>query len=43
MVSTDSGPRLRAILSQIPGYKAGQPAPVLEGVTPHKLSSNENP
>ena len=43
MVSTDPGPRLRAILSQIPGYKAGQAAPVREGMTPHKLSSNENP
>jgi len=38
-----SGPRLRSILDAIPAYKAGQPARVLEGVTSHKLSSNENP
>ncbi len=42
-MSTEPGPRLRSILSQIPAYKAGLAAPVHEGVTPHKLSSNENP
>jgi len=42
-MSTDPGPRLREILAQIPAYKAGQPARMHEGVTPHKLSSNENP
>ncbi|MDO8732875.1 MAG: histidinol-phosphate transaminase [Actinomycetota bacterium] len=42
-MSTDPGPRLRAVLGQIPSYKAGQPAPVHQGVTSHKLSSNENP
>ena len=42
-VSNQPGPRLRAVLGQIPAYKAGQPAPVHEGVVPHKLSSNENP
>ena len=42
-VSTEPGPRLRAVLGQIPAYKAGQPAPVHAGVVPHKLSSNENP
>ena len=42
-MSTQPGPRLRTVLSQIPAYKAGLPAPVHAGVTPHKLSSNENP
>lgn len=36
-------PRLRAVLSDIPAYKAGQPPKEVLGVTPHKLSSNENP
>ncbi len=35
-------PRLRSTLDGIPAYKAGRPAPVREGVTPFKLSSNEN-
>ena len=38
-----TGPRLRAILDDIPSYKAGQPPKEVVGVTPHKLSSNENP
>lgn len=36
-------PKLRSILTSIPSYKAGQPAPVQPGVIPFKLSSNENP
>ena len=35
-------PRLRSTLDGIPAYKAGQPARVVPGVTPFKLSSNEN-
>ncbi|MCF8526490.1 MAG: histidinol-phosphate transaminase [Candidatus Nanopelagicales bacterium] len=35
-------PRLRPVLESIPAYRAGRPAPVREGVTPYKLSSNEN-
>ena len=38
-----SGPRLRHDLDAIPAYKAGQPARVIPGVSPHKLSSNEIP
>lgn len=38
-----SGPRLRPDLEAIPAYKAGQPARVIPGVEPHKLSSNEVP
>ena len=38
-----SGPRLRHDLDAIPSYKAGQPARVIPGVSPHKLSSNEIP
>ncbi len=37
-----STPRLRPILDSIPSYKAGQQAKAVEGMTPHKLSSNEN-
>jgi histidinol-phosphate aminotransferase len=37
-----TGPRLRTALDGIPAYKAGQPAAVVPGVTPFKLSSNEN-
>lgn len=37
-----SGPRLRSALDGIPAYRAGQPPTVREGVTPYKLSSNEN-
>ena len=36
------GPRLRPALDSIPAYKAGQPPTVRAGVTPFKLSSNEN-
>ena len=36
------GPRLRAALDGIPAYKAGQPPTIRPGVTPFKLSSNEN-
>ena len=35
-------PRLRTALDGIPSYKAGQPARVIPGITPFKLSSNEN-
>ena len=35
-------PRLRAALDSLPAYKAGKPATVVPGVTPFKLSSNEN-
>ena len=35
-------PRLRSALDGIPAYKAGQPPTVRPGVTPYKLSSNEN-
>ena len=35
-------PRLRSALDGIPAYKAGQPPTVRPGVTPFKLSSNEN-
>ncbi|MFA7323913.1 MAG: histidinol-phosphate transaminase [Candidatus Nanopelagicales bacterium] len=43
MSTPEQHPRLRAILDAIPSYKAGQPARVQAGITPHKLSSNENP
>lgn len=33
----------RPVLEQLPRYAAGKPAPVIEGLTPYKLSSNENP
>jgi len=36
-------PILRSTLAGIPAYKAGQPPTIAEGVTPYKLSSNENP
>ena len=35
--------RLRETLDGIPAYKAGQPPTLAPGVTPYKLSSNENP
>ncbi len=35
--------RLRSTLDAVPSYKAGKPAPVREGVTTYKISSNENP
>lgn len=36
-------PILRGTLLGIPAYKAGQPPTIAPGVTPYKLSSNENP
>jgi len=36
-------PRLRAVLADVPSYVPGRPPQVLEGVTPYKLASNENP
>ncbi len=35
--------RIRPEIAQIPAYVPGKPAPPLAGVTPYKLSSNENP
>lgn len=35
-------PRLRPALDSLPAYRAGRPATVVPGVTPYKLSSNEN-
>ncbi|GAA6526126.1 histidinol-phosphate transaminase [Intrasporangium sp. DVR] len=35
--------RLRQVLGQMPDYKPGKPAAAPAGVTPYKLSSNENP
>jgi histidinol-phosphate aminotransferase len=35
--------RLRDTLRSVPAYVAGKPAPAQEGLTPYKLSSNENP
>ncbi len=35
--------RLRAALGALPAYVPGKPAPVREGVTSYKVSSNENP
>ncbi len=37
-----SSVRLRGTLDGIPAYKAGQPPTLAPGVTPYKLSSNEN-
>ncbi|NUL44519.1 histidinol-phosphate transaminase [Cellulosimicrobium funkei] len=34
--------RPRPVLSQLPAYAAGKPAAPVEGLTPYKLSSNEN-
>ena len=39
---TRDTPRLRSTLTGIPAYRAGQPARQVPGVTPVKLSSNEN-
>jgi histidinol-phosphate aminotransferase len=40
----DSGiPRFRAVLAEVPIYKAGRPPVAAEGVPAYKLSSNENP
>ena len=38
-----AGPRLRAALAAMPGYVPGSPPRAPEGLTPYKLSSNENP
>lgn len=35
--------RHRSSLDSLPGYKQGRPAPVTPGLTPYKISSNENP
>ena len=35
--------RLRQVLGRMPDYKPGKPATARAGVTPYKLSSNENP
>lgn len=35
-------PRLRAALDALPPYRAGKPPQTRAGLTPHKLSSNEN-
>lgn len=35
--------RIRQVISELPGYKAGAKAPSVEGRIPYKLSSNENP
>ena len=36
-------PSVRQAISNLPGYKAGTPAPSVPGFIPYKLSSNENP
>lgn len=42
--SSDPRPvRLRAALDQVPGYKAGRPAPARTDLVTYKISSNENP
>ena len=41
--STPAGPPLRAALAAMPGYVPGAPPRAREGLTPYKLSSNENP
>ena len=43
MTGSADVPRLRPSLEAVPGYKPGRPAPVVPGVTPYKVSSNENP
>ncbi|WP_134774365.1 histidinol-phosphate transaminase [Ornithinimicrobium flavum] len=35
--------RLRAVLDRMPAYVAGRPPAPVEGLTPYKISSNENP
>ncbi len=45
-MTTQSQPeqvRLRAALDAVPAYVPGKPAPMREGVTAYKVSSNENP
>lgn len=36
-------PRVRAAVEAVPSYRPGRPPAPVEGVTPYKLSSNENP
>jgi len=40
---TGSSPRLRQTLDRLPAYVAGRPPTGTAGLTPYKLSSNENP
>jgi len=40
---SESTPRLRETLGRLPAYVAGKPPTATEGLTPYKLSSNENP
>jgi histidinol-phosphate aminotransferase len=40
---TGSTPRLRETLDRLPAYAAGRPPTGTTGLTPYKLSSNENP
>ncbi len=40
---SESTPRLRETLGRLPAYVAGKPPTAAEGLTPYKLSSNENP
>jgi len=40
---TGSTPRLRETLDRLPAYVAGRPPTGASGLTPYKLSSNENP
>lgn len=40
---SDDEVQLRKALDGLPAYKPGKPAPVHEGVTAYKVSSNENP
>jgi histidinol-phosphate aminotransferase len=40
---SESTPRLRETLGRLPAYVAGRPPTGAEGLTPYKLSSNENP
>ena len=40
---TGSTPRLRETLDRLPAYVAGRPPVGASGLTPYKLSSNENP
>ena len=39
----ESTPRLRETLDRLPAYVAGRPPTAAPGLTPYKLSSNENP
>ncbi|MCQ0024695.1 histidinol-phosphate transaminase [Streptomyces somaliensis DSM 40738] len=40
---SETSPKLRAVLDEIPTYKPGKPATAAEGRVAYKLSSNENP